>query len=278
MIFFLLFLFFRPLISAQYAVVMVDQAVVYADINRSFPIGYVSSGKRILVGEVPRHKKTLLPMIIGGRIAYIKISDISLRGKKGDPIADASYKNYLKRITELKKKPSKDGLTFLNFYTGWGGWGRDVENLMNSLNRDSKNHFSFYSAFEKRSLFHLWSWEVGPSLRYFKKNPVSLSLLSFEGAVYYTYWWEKVHFALDFFAGSLISFSCNLKVDETSSKGTAFGVKGGMRSRLKASSRVDMSFSLFYKLLKVTDLNNPSIEDVDYFSGLEFHMGILYDF
>ncbi len=43
----------------------------------STPIGFIRRGKRIRVGEVPKKRGTLLPIIVSGRIGYIPIKHLS---------------------------------------------------------------------------------------------------------------------------------------------------------------------------------------------------------
>jgi hypothetical protein len=68
---------FSPLVlSAQHATVAKDKAIIYADMEMSAPIGYVTKGKKVKVGEVTRNKGRVLPIIVNGRIAYIRVIDI----------------------------------------------------------------------------------------------------------------------------------------------------------------------------------------------------------
>jgi hypothetical protein len=64
--------------SAQFALVTSEKATIYADINMTAPIGFLSKGKKLKVGEVPRNQGKLLPVIINKKIAYIKIDDLAL--------------------------------------------------------------------------------------------------------------------------------------------------------------------------------------------------------
>jgi hypothetical protein len=72
------FLFFCPLLwAAQDAIVIADKAVIYADKKMTSPIGFVTKGKRVTVGEVPRNRAQLYPIVVSGRLAYIRVIDVS---------------------------------------------------------------------------------------------------------------------------------------------------------------------------------------------------------
>lgn len=74
----LLALFLCPKVwAAQEAIVIADKAVIYADRTMSAPVGYVQRGKKVMIGEIPRNKARLYPIIVSGKIAYIRVADVN---------------------------------------------------------------------------------------------------------------------------------------------------------------------------------------------------------
>lgn len=74
----LVFLLVSPALwAAQEAVVLADEALIYADEQMTSAVGYVSRGKKIKIGEIPRNKAQVYPIIVSGKIAYIKVADVS---------------------------------------------------------------------------------------------------------------------------------------------------------------------------------------------------------
>lgn len=72
------FIFFCPLLwAAQDAIVIVEKAIIYADRTMTSPVGYIQKGKRVTIGEVPRNKARLYPIVVSGKIAYIRVIDVS---------------------------------------------------------------------------------------------------------------------------------------------------------------------------------------------------------
>lgn len=63
--------------ASQTAVVVSPKAIIYADQQMSAPVGYISRGKKIRVGNIPRNKAQVYPVIVAGKVAYIKVSDVS---------------------------------------------------------------------------------------------------------------------------------------------------------------------------------------------------------
>lgn len=72
------FLMFCPLLwASQEAVVIADKAIIYSDKTMSSPVGYIPRGKRVTVGEVPRNRAQVYPIIVSGRVAYVRVVDLS---------------------------------------------------------------------------------------------------------------------------------------------------------------------------------------------------------
>ncbi|MGE3610215.1 MAG: hypothetical protein AB7I27_11550 [Bacteriovoracaceae bacterium] len=112
---FLLFIFLFVLITevclaAQDAIVIVKKAVIYSDLEMTGPIGYVSRGKKIKIGEVPRNNAQLYPIIVSGKVAYIKVQDVST--EKEDLDTDRLS---VERFTKATKEKYKERVT-LNYY------------------------------------------------------------------------------------------------------------------------------------------------------------------
>lgn len=106
-IFYLLFLifFFCPkLWASQDAIVTADRAIIYSDREMTSPIGYIRKGKKISVGEIPRNLAQVYPVVVSGKIAYIRVMDVTTEKESMDSsrlVAERFKK------TTLKVKRSK---------------------------------------------------------------------------------------------------------------------------------------------------------------------------
>lgn len=94
-------------LASQTAVVVSPRAIIYADQQMSAPVGYVSRGKKIRVGEIPRNKSQVYPVIVAGKVAYIKVSDVST-----ELVSLDSQKLVAERFRERSVKSQSK-----NFYT-----------------------------------------------------------------------------------------------------------------------------------------------------------------
>jgi hypothetical protein len=64
--------------AAQWAKVVTEKAIIYADQECKSPIGFIANGKKVRVGEVIRNQGKVLPIVIQEKIAYIKVKDLNL--------------------------------------------------------------------------------------------------------------------------------------------------------------------------------------------------------
>lgn len=63
--------------AARNAVVTSEKAVIWADSQRSAPLGYARRGKVLRVGEKERSKGQVITVIVSGKLAYISVEDVA---------------------------------------------------------------------------------------------------------------------------------------------------------------------------------------------------------
>lgn len=100
--------------AAQEAMVIVNRAVIFSDKKMSSPIGFVSKGKRVKVGEIPRNFAQVYPIVVSGKIAYIKVLDVSteLESTESNRLV---AERFLK--TTKKKYHTKYSVNYFSFHS-----------------------------------------------------------------------------------------------------------------------------------------------------------------
>ena len=104
----------QNLLAAQDAMVIVDSAIIYADAQMSAPVGFVRKGKKIKVGEIPRNKAQVYPIIVSGKIAYIRVIDVSTEKESVD--SPVLVVERFQNVTVDEHK-SNYSLSFFNYST-----------------------------------------------------------------------------------------------------------------------------------------------------------------
>ena len=105
-------IFCQNLWAYQSAMVIADRAVIYADEQMSAPLGFIRKGKKIKVGEVARNRAQVYPIIVSGKMAYVRVIDLSTETESvesGKLVAERFQKN-----TEAEHKTNYT-LNFFNF-------------------------------------------------------------------------------------------------------------------------------------------------------------------
>lgn len=101
--------------AAQWARVKSDKAIIYSDPHMSSPIGFVNKGKKLRVGSNAKNKNQVLAIIVTGRVAYIKVSDIRTGEVKSD------LETVSQRLKDKIDKPNIERKMAL-YYHGAGGY------------------------------------------------------------------------------------------------------------------------------------------------------------
>lgn len=70
--------------ASQEAMILADRAVIYSDMEMTSPIGYISRGKKIMVGDIPRNKAQVYPVVVSGKVAYVRVIDVTTEKESMD--------------------------------------------------------------------------------------------------------------------------------------------------------------------------------------------------
>lgn len=100
--------------AAQDAVVVAQEAIIYSDQEMTSPIGYISFGKKVKIGEVARNKASVYPIVVSGKIAFIKVVDVSTQKESMDS-DDLTARRFQKKAEEVKEKKAKIVASYFSF-------------------------------------------------------------------------------------------------------------------------------------------------------------------
>lgn len=90
--------------ASQVAVVIVDKAIVWADIQRTAALGFIRKDKVVTVGEVLRNKQQVVAIAISGRIGYIAVDDIQFGTTRSDVPIENHYERFYDSAIKTKGK------------------------------------------------------------------------------------------------------------------------------------------------------------------------------
>ncbi|WP_127717641.1 hypothetical protein [Halobacteriovorax sp. HLS] len=271
--------------AARVATITSPKAVVFSDQNLSTPIGYISYGKKVKVGDVEKKDGTILPVIISGRVAYIQTKDILIKRTADDP--GITTPKITEHDVEMTFKTDQDKLSENNFVSigagalnGGAGW----QDYSESFNDQSSSLLNVSIHMEHRAPQNRLSWGFGISYYTVTQEFLALKTLTLDASLYYA----LVHFryiTIEGFGG--LNFSGDIKISqgqgEQISKGVLYGYNFGALARIMPYSKIGFYAGASIKSLYINDmeplLNDANQEvNISSLSGMNLFAGLSYKF
>lgn len=271
--------------SAQVAIVQSSKAVIYSDIELKSPIGYVRKGKQLAVGEVKRRRGEILPVVVNGRVAWIRVADLVL------PSTQRSFEKD-KKITEheiLIEENAKDPLNMNNYITlRTGPANLNVTSSSNAAAGESETELTAAAEtslmFDHKNPYRSIHWGVG--LEYFQGEIglYDFKTLNIKGGVA----WVPIRLSflsVEAYANLVLSGDFRVISQEIGEyKGNMYGVDYGVAARLFPESTfgliVGAGFTQ-YRLSGLNDIQNAETDEVlevNSFNGSKVFAGLTLRF
>lgn len=290
---FIIFLF--PLVSfaaGRKVVVTVPNAIVYSDLNLNSPIGKIPMGKFIRVGKVKRKYSTVVPVIVAGRVAFIRDNDVTdydkwIRQTKGEEIEKLRATEH--DVDIVLTRP-EDRLTENNHVVLSAG-NYSLGNEWNTLSQEFGDEtgsaiWNGKMIFEHRPLVHSWSWGAGLGFYQSNQTGLNLSIVALELIAHYTIFnfFDLISAQVSFGTLQTAAFTLETK-DGDSYTGALFGYLYGAQVRLFPHSKIGAVAGVQYQIIRVSGMDQIVIDgdiartaSVNSFSGAQFFLGLSYRF
>ena len=293
LLFSFLFLIGPKLWATQTAIVDSLRAVIYADLERESPIGYVRKGKELLVGDVKRRNGTMLPVMVNGQVAWIKVIDIYLPSEKrsyDDPrtitehefLMDENIKDPLDENNYLSVKISPSTLSMSGESSSLNA---DLTSISSeSLVADLDSATEIDLLYEHKNPYHAIHWGVG--LTYFKGafGELDMESIFLKGGVT----WVPLRTSfINFEIYSNLVLSGDFRIISQGVgeyKANLFGLDYGALIRLFPESKIGVFAGVggsLYRLSNVPTVvlpNETQSIDLSSLSGTKVEFGINYKF
>lgn len=98
--------------AVQDAVIIADRAPVYADRELKSPIGFIIRGKQVRVGEAIQGHTVIYPILVSGKIAYVRSRDLTTAGDREGHVPTVAER--FMESTELSQNTSYS-LAFVSY-------------------------------------------------------------------------------------------------------------------------------------------------------------------
>jgi hypothetical protein len=240
-------LLMAPAHGAQLAVVTTSQAIIYADQSLNSPIGFVRSGRRLMVGSVARGRGTVVPVVVAGKIAYIQVKDVALSNSAQQELERSGEQSrQLEHIVEENVYHSTFNYdltenNFIIFGPAILSPGTALEQLNDVDNTASQNLSQWSLSIEHRPILSPFSFNVG--LSYFSLSQSNFQLQSLSGHGTFNYNLIRLPYLnIGPMAGLYLSGDFRFKTTELATRGGLVGYKIGGQARLAPRQKIGAAF------------------------------------
>lgn len=171
--------------ASQRAMVTVEKAVIYSDKYMSAPIGYIKKGKVVNIGEIPRNKSQVYPIVVSGKVGYIRAQDVeiafdsmengNLTSERFQKIAEpesrvgasltVAYLNYASQI----RIAHEDAEIKNNEVLRWNGVSLKGDKKLDG-SRDLQIIVNWLSTNKGKELYEIYEVGAGLAQRIYEKN------------------------------------------------------------------------------------------------------------
>jgi len=252
------------------AFVRPERAVVYADLMQHSPIGYVRQGKSISVGETPLFNNTVYPIILKGKLAYIKAKDVLLiKDYQYQDTRQLQGKGILKEFLYREKFKSKK-----NIGVGFGTFalGEDWSALSKVVNGNDRNPYAkaLHVHYEQHPLFlNKLKAQVGLSFFDIDDRLLSIKARGFHGKILYTVLSHEYMF-VDLLGAFYLYPSSQFNILNRERSLNIYGTEFGAQVTRHFNAPFGIRANITYQTLSIADLDFLDLELVDGYEYLAF--------
>ena len=250
--------------AGQVAFVKSKIAYIYSDQELKSPIGYVRQGKKLTVGEVSRKRGTLLPIVVSGRIAYIKREDLSVQDALVNTLIGKGYTEHELVIKEEKEDKLTENNFFVFTYNMFDP-GPQWEEMTSTLNNDqTKTLTNFNFLFEHHPEIYNSFFGVGAGYYTLKTEDFAFSSITAEFTLGYTLFKPMTQAFIDLYGGFSFSRVASVEVKDSVNdhEGNMYGYHLGLQTRIFPREEYGVIIGFSYKIVNLT--NMPDIDIPNY--------------
>ena len=250
--------------AEQNAYIKSKVAIVYADQELTSAIGKIEQGKRIAVGQVARRRGTILPIVVSGRVAYIRIEDLILKDIVTDKeIKGRGYTQHEYLVQEEESDNLKENnFIYFNYY-GFNG-GNEWSDMTSSIGDDESSQFkNFNILIEHRPTKFNYIFGIGGGYYTNTTEHIKFSALTLEITAGYNLLRPAHQVLIDAYGGLSMCSGASISVADSTqvNRGQIFGHDIGLQARIFPDQAYIIHIGFSYKVLNLlgfSDVQLPS--------------------
>lgn len=175
--------------ATHLARVIAPRAIVYSDENMNSPLGYISNGRLVTVGNPRKKNPDLVPLVVYGRLAFIEVKNLQYENDSLDLSSSKRGAPREHNIDVILEKPeeklSENNSVFIDLHQ-FGG-GEDTKNLfMTHDNVDKSNYTGIGLSLLHRKTNSRLTWGAGYEFNSISSSNVNVKIYMLRGILGYT--------------------------------------------------------------------------------------------
>lgn len=260
--------------------------MVYSDADLSSPIGLITTGRKIKIGNQLKKNGTLATVIVSGKVAFMKSSDLEIEDYKthleSKKLKEHEYfDTEAQEIDDTLKNNNYVSLALHRFRAG-----DDWDRLATKANDNTGESIqAVVLSYEHRPKTHPYSWSIGLGLYTLSTSELQFRAVTLESMAHYIIY-RSHYINLDIGGGLLLSADTRVasKVTQYEARGNMYGYQWGGQVKIMPESRLGGIVGLTFRKIKVVELNdirlteNGANESLTSLSGTNLYAGLVYHF
>ncbi|MGI4992707.1 hypothetical protein ACRXCV_08765 [Halobacteriovorax sp. GFR7] len=263
-------------LAYRYAVTKSRQTIVYADVNLSAPIGYIRSGRKIKVGDNDLKQGTIVPLVVSGKIAYVRTNDISysVSGTKLEHVPEITDHDVRTIFTNDAQRLKENSFISLDYARLEAGTEWD-DFQAKYANETSPAFNRFNLAIEYRDPKHRHGFKI--TLGYLTASATYSSINSVLGELQYQFRFiNRNSFVAEGFAGIILTGDFEQENFGEKATGMAYGYNIGGRIRFAPYSKIGFYGQAGLSGLYTSSMDKLVTETVSSIGGVTIGAGISF--
>lgn len=237
--------------GSKLAVVKEPKMVVYADEDLMAPIGTLSQGTQIKIGEKFRKGGMVAYTTYENRIVYLKVSDISISGIKDEFILNNT--RFKLQALEEKKKLGLPSLAYISFKIGQSIPGTEWADLAKQM--ETKNSLFYFIGMQAE-----YNYKQGPFTAYVGyeystnfDNQLNIQMYTLDLGMSYGIFQGR-HYSFDLLGGPILSPGIGIYTENKQyfTRGSGYGYKLGASLKLFRQSKWGITLGANYRYQTLT--------------------------
>lgn len=278
-----------PLGATYSARVTAPKAIVYADENMNSPLGFISNGKLLTVGNPRKLNRDLVPLVVYGRIGFIQIKDIRYEDAGDENLSAKMGAPREHDIDVIIKKPDEKLSENNSFYVSLHSFstGDELKNLFMAVDGVEKNSMNGVAVqFIHRQEFSRYFWGAGFDYSFVSSDNLSFGFFAINPTLGYSLMRNSLFF-LDVYASmdfTVSTFTDIKNNTENEPSGFVWGPQVNARIVLFPEKKYHAFGGIGVRKYKVmemesfTDANDRELSGLQNISGLQLFLGVGAEF